>query len=120
MERVGSSFLLAARQIEACYGDSSSELEAELAGSGVERPFYDLEDALGISQHHDAISGTAKQHVANDYSRRLQAGIDTSSSRVVKYLSNLFVNASSAGRAFKDLTFCQLVNETKCEVSQVS
>jgi hypothetical protein len=28
-------------------------------------------DAMGVYQHHDAVSGTAKQAVANDYSRRL-------------------------------------------------
>ena len=31
----------------------------------------DLEEALGVAQHHDAVSGTAKQHVAFDYAKRL-------------------------------------------------
>ena len=26
-----------------------------------------METALGILQHHDGVSGTAKQHVTNDY-----------------------------------------------------
>lgn len=31
---------------------------------------------MGIAQHHDAVSGTEKQHVANDYAQRLSEGID--------------------------------------------
>ena len=26
---------------------------------------------MGIAQHHDAVSGTEKQHVADDYAQRL-------------------------------------------------
>ena len=33
-----------------------------------------LADALAIAQHHDAVSGTEKQHVANDYATRLAIG----------------------------------------------
>jgi lysosomal alpha-mannosidase len=33
-------------------------------------------EAMGIAQHHDAISGTEKQHVADDYAQRLSEGID--------------------------------------------
>lgn len=32
------------------------------------------ERAMGVAQHHDAVSGTEKQHVANDYARRLATG----------------------------------------------
>ena len=31
---------------------------------------------MGIIQHHDAISGTEWQHVADDYVQRLSQGID--------------------------------------------
>jgi len=29
---------------------------------------------MGIAQHHDAVSGTEKQHVADDYALRLSDG----------------------------------------------
>jgi alpha-mannosidase len=29
---------------------------------------------MGIAQHHDAVSGTAKQHTTDDYSKRLALG----------------------------------------------
>lgn len=32
------------------------------------------ERAMGVAQHHDAVSGTEKQHVAYDYARRLATG----------------------------------------------
>ena len=31
---------------------------------------------MGIAQHHDAVSGTSRQHVADDYAQRLSDGID--------------------------------------------
>ena len=30
-----------------------------------------LREAMGVAQHHDAVSGTEKQHVAFDYAKRL-------------------------------------------------
>lgn len=29
---------------------------------------------MAVAQHHDAVSGTEKQHVANDYAKRLATG----------------------------------------------
>jgi len=31
---------------------------------------------MGLIQHHDAISGTERQHVADDYVLRLSQGVD--------------------------------------------
>jgi hypothetical protein len=31
---------------------------------------------MGLAQHHDAISGTERQHVADDYVQRLSQGVD--------------------------------------------
>ena len=33
-----------------------------------------LRRAMGVTQHHDAVSGTSRQHVADDYAKRLAIG----------------------------------------------
>jgi hypothetical protein len=68
MEKLGKNWetgicLQAARQIEFLVGRSSLGLFTT-----------SLEDPMGIAQHHDAVSGTAKQHTTDDYSKRLALG----------------------------------------------
>jgi len=130
-ERVASSFLLAARQIEALPPVPESVLSSPtgrpLATSSsndtssciydCDRPLFPLEDALGVVQHHDAVSGTAKQHVADDYSKRLQAGLDAAAKFVASKLRQTMVGSD---HDLEDFAYCQLVNETVCQVSEVS
>jgi hypothetical protein len=111
LERVASSFLLAARQIE------SMPTRIAVTKGSEEQPLYELDDALGVVQHHDAVSGTAKQHVADDYSKRVQAGVNTASDYVAAKLKTIMLNASDT--ALTDLSYCQLLNETICDVSEV-
>lgn len=115
LERLSSAFLLAARQIEA-FPENRSIVETLLDN---DNPLFDLEDASGIAQHHDAVSGTAKQHVANDYTKRLQAGINKAASHIEQKLKSLLVNASEGSNVLDNLTYCQFLNETICGVSQV-
>ena len=35
-------------------------------------------DVLGVSQHHDAVTGTGKQAVANDYAWRMYKSLEES------------------------------------------
>jgi hypothetical protein len=109
LERTASSFLLAARQIET-YGNDVEYNHCKAA-------FNELEDALGIAQHHDGVSGTAKQHVANDYAKRLHSALARVSTCSTTKLRNVFFG-ENASNYLMDLSICQL-NETICEVSQV-
>jgi hypothetical protein len=50
------------------------------AGEGSE--LNTLEAAQAVNQHHDAVSGTSKQHVAFDYAQRLAAGVNDAAEMV--------------------------------------
>jgi hypothetical protein len=111
LERVSSSFLLAARQIE-----SLLDYTGIVDNYQCEDPIHQLEDASGVIQHHDGVSGTSKQHVAYDYAKRVQAGINDVVPCLVRKLKRLLLGKEEA-TYFKDLHYCQLLNETKCDVS---
>jgi hypothetical protein len=115
-ERVASSFLLSTRQIESMLDVTSAE---EKDSATCEARFHDLEDGLGVLQHHDGVSGTSKQHVAYDYAQRVQQGINSVTPCTLKKLKRLFLGVQASDNHWTDLSFCQLLNETICEVAQV-
>jgi lysosomal alpha-mannosidase len=39
-------------------------------------PLDSLREAMGVMQHHDAVTGTEKQHVAEDYARTLTKALE--------------------------------------------
>jgi lysosomal alpha-mannosidase len=47
-----------------------------------ESPLDSLREAMGIMQHHDAITGTEKQHVSDDYARTLAKALEDSKGAV--------------------------------------
>lgn len=63
MEKVGSSFLHAARQIESISKLNIPKEEGTqlIADTWNTSPLYELDDAMGVVQHHDGVSGTSKQ-----------------------------------------------------------
>ncbi|CAF1037159.1 unnamed protein product, partial [Didymodactylos carnosus] len=63
-ERYSNNIFQAARQLNAFSGVNDRD------------SLFPLHEALGVAQHHDAVSGTEKQQVADDYAMRLQYGID--------------------------------------------
>lgn len=68
--RFATSYLQAARQL-----DFLSRFLRGRGAPGDSGPSTDtLEEAVALTQHHDAITGTEKQHVAADYHMRLSRG----------------------------------------------
>ncbi|XP_062034472.1 lysosomal alpha-mannosidase-like [Lepus europaeus] len=106
-ERVSYNFLQVCKQLEALAG-----LAANVGpyGSGDSAP---LEEAMAVLQHHDAITGTSRQLVAEDYARRLAAGWG----RCEVLLSNALARLSGSREAF---SICPELNISVCPLSQMS
>ena len=63
MTALVSYSLQAARQLEFLVGRNKGSPNTD-----------SLEEAMALLQHHDGVSGTSKQHAANDYAKRLSRG----------------------------------------------
>ncbi len=59
--RSASGYYQAVKQLNVLAGGSATSL-------------MQFADAMGVAQHHDAVSGTSKQHVAYDYALRISKG----------------------------------------------
>ncbi|KAL1201363.1 putative alpha-mannosidase [Cardamine amara subsp. amara] len=104
--RVMSAYYLAARQLEFFKGRSEKGPNTDL-----------LADALAIAQHHDAVSGTSKQHVANDYAKRLAMGYVEAETVVASSLAHLTKVDPSLKPAFQQ---CLLLNISYCPPSEIN
>lgn len=74
---------------------------------------------MGVLQHHDAITGTEKQHVAEDYTRLISAAKADSN----KVYSNLLIErmqAETGVQAASLLTCSQPQNDTVLDCPQAS
>ena len=65
----------------------------------------ELRKALSLSQHHDGVSGTEQQHVANDYGMRMSDGMNA----VKKVAAHLMKPLDDAHLEYQ---FCTLTNTT--------
>ncbi|CAK9177487.1 unnamed protein product [Ilex paraguariensis] len=108
--RMISGYYLAARQLEF------------FNGRGKTGPVMDsLPDALAVVQHHDAVSGTEQQHVADDYAKRLSIGYKESEDLVAASLACM-VESTSKSRCVSPVTKfqqCPLLNITYCPPTEV-
>ncbi|KAL0843066.1 hypothetical protein Bca101_016311 [Brassica carinata] len=101
--RVMSGYYLAARQLEFFKGRSEKGPNTD-----------SLADALAIAQHHDAVSGTSKQHVADDYAKRLAIGYVEAESVVATSLAHLTKLDPAT------IQQCLLLNISYCPASEIN
>ncbi|XP_063218201.1 lysosomal alpha-mannosidase-like [Bacillus rossius redtenbacheri] len=102
MERLGNNYLQVCKQLSALAGLRPASLDA-------------LRREMGIMQHHDAITGTEKEAVANDYALRLSSAIAGSAQLAREALGVLLGGNSSSSAELKS---CLLLNISQCDVSE--
>lgn len=83
---------------------------------------------MGVLQHHDAVTGTEKQAVAEDYAKQLYKGMAACSSNTQTILNYLTLpkqemryadNDNNRNRTIKfDFKSCLLLNISSCAISE--
>ncbi|KAM8987183.1 lysosomal alpha-mannosidase [Ara ararauna] len=106
-ERLSNNFLQICSQLEALAGPAARDGPYGPGDSSV------LREAVAVAQHHDAVTGTEKQHVANDYAKQLAIGWEKCQLLVSNALSSL----SGTKEAF---TFCNSLNISVCPLTEAS
>ncbi|KAF7495939.1 Lysosomal alpha-mannosidase [Sarcoptes scabiei] len=100
MERVGNNLLQACKQLEVL-----ANLEDQ------EEKVTRLREAMGVMQHHDAVSGTEKQHVADSYAKDLSSAMidcqEVIGSSIQKILHHNHTHI-----------FCPLLNISSCAITE--
>ncbi|XP_030753915.1 lysosomal alpha-mannosidase-like [Sitophilus oryzae] len=109
-ERLGNNFLQVCKQLSA------------LAGLGESKSLDNLREIMGVLQHHDAVSGTEKQHVTKDYARQLQKAIDECENVTYTALNKLINNETLESESIYTnsvpLKTCPLANVSQCATTE--
>ncbi|MFS7971359.1 putative alpha-mannosidase [Helianthus anomalus] len=101
--RMLSGYYLAARQLEVMKGRNKAGPTTDYLG-----------DALGIAQHHDAVSGTSQQHVANDYAKRLSIGQKEAEVVVAESIACMISPKPGCSSSASNIHQCPLLNISYC------
>lgn len=99
LERRSSGFLQAMRQVSV-HDKSESTTNAAL----------DLTAAVGLINHHDAITGTSKQHVADDYFKILSKALSKAETALLQQIAPKVSE--------NQFQLCRSYNESYCAISQ--
>lgn len=104
LEREGAAVMAAVKMVDVFMG-KPHRFEKEINA---------LREIMGVMQHHDAVTGTEKQAVSNDYTKGLSAAISGCQNAIGQSLRALF-NGTAVGGAT-----CLQLNVSSCPVSEGS
>lgn len=134
-ERMGNHFLQICKQLTslAFLKNFASRIDSSKNGQTLIDRMTALREEMGVMQHHDAVTGTEKQHVANDYIRSMHIAMKgcNENARLVlneltaptsdEFLTNLNDTESSGGPSppFTSFEFesCLYLNISKCHLT---
>ena len=75
-----------------------------------------LQEALGILQHHDAVTGTCKQFVNDDYVRLMSKAMTKAQEAIVD--SYYYLLQSEGFVSYSSLLFCNNLNISECLITE--
>ncbi|XP_023318565.1 lysosomal alpha-mannosidase isoform X1 [Trichogramma pretiosum] len=102
-ERMGNNFLQVVKQM------------LVLSNQPDNKQLQLFREAMGVMQHHDAVTGTEKQHVAEDYARLLYRGF-RDAEKLACHSMNLLARIKEVPKPAK-FHSCPLLNISSCEYS---
>lgn len=111
-ERIGNHFLQVCKQLSSFSPAPEDHFEPHLTA---------LREAMGVMQHHDAITGTEKQKVALDYARILHQGIQACNANVKSALNQLTSRDTDKTKKQQfSFNLCTRLNISMCEETEAS
>ena len=75
-----------------------------------------LQEALGILQHHDAVTGTCKQFVNDDFVRMASKAVVSAEDAVIESYHYLLQNEGFI--SYSSLSFCDRLNISECSITE--
>ncbi|OTF77929.1 lysosomal alpha-mannosidase precursor-like protein [Euroglyphus maynei] len=103
MERMGNNLLQACKQLDVL-ADNNGRYEMNITR---------MREAMGVMQHHDAVTGTEKQHVAFNYAKMLDAAMTQCRHVINESYRKLFPSQTEQHQ------FCPYLNISSCPATEM-